>query len=138
MDIKKLFAKLINRETIVYGIFGILTTLLNIILFDVLIYFHMEYKMANLITLVVVKLAAYVCNKHFVYRSHCKNFAELCKEILRFIFARGATALVDYFGLILLIEVGCLDKSISKVIVTVLVIIINYVVGKTHVFKSVD
>ena len=138
MGIKKIFAKLVNRETIAYGIFGVLTTLLNIVLFNVLLYVDMEYKIANLITLVVVKLAAYVCNKNFVYKSRCKNFTELCKEFLRFVFARGATALIDYFGLIFLVEVMLLNKSFSKVFVTVLVIVINYVVGKTHVFKSVD
>ena len=138
MDIKKLFCKVVNRETISYGIFGVVTTLLNIFLFNALLYFAVEYKVANLVTLVVVKLAAYVLNKNFVYRSHCENFLELCKEIIRFVFARGATALIDYFGLILLVEVIHLEKLPSKVFVTVLVIVINYVVGKTHVFKSVD
>lgn len=128
--------KIINRETILYGIFGVLTSLLNYFLFKFLLECSLDYKIANLITLIVVKLAAYICNKNFVFKSHCESFPELCKEVLRFVFARGATALIDYFGLILLVELFHFNKLYSKIFVTVLVIIINYVVGKKHVFKS--
>lgn len=136
MDLKKCIKKVINRETILYGIFGVLTSLLNYFLFKALLGLGMDYRLGNLITLIVVKLAAYICNKNFVFKSHCESFLELCKEVLRFVFARGATALIDYFGLILLVELFRFDKLYSKIFVTVLVIVINYVVGKKHVFKA--
>jgi len=127
--------KLINRETILYGVFGILTSLLNYFLFKFLLS-AMDYKLANIITLIVVKLAAYICNKNFVFKSHCDTFLELCKEMIRFVFARGATALIDYFGLILLVELFHFNELHSKIFVTILVIVINYIVGKKHVFKD--
>lgn len=136
MDLKRYIKKVINRETILYGIFGVLTSLLNFFLFKALLSMGMDYKLGNLITLIVVKLTAYICNKNFVFKSHCESFFELCKEVFRFVFARGATALIDYFGLILLVEIFQFDKLYSKIFVTVLVIIINYVVGKKHVFKA--
>ena len=135
--IEKIIKKSINKETILYGIFGVATSVLNILLFRVLIIANVEYKIANLITLIVVKLAAYLCNKNFVFHSKCANFWELIKEFFRFLIARGATALIDYFGLIILVEAFDLNKTISKIFITVLVIIINYFVGKKHVFKSV-
>ena len=134
--IEKILKKSVNRETILYGVFGVATSVLNVILFQALLAIHMEYKIANLITLIVVKLAAYLCNKNFVFCSKCANFLELVKEFIRFLIARGATALIDYFGLILLVEVFDANKTISKVFITVLVIVINYFVGKKHVFKS--
>jgi len=127
--------KLINSETILYGVFGILTSLLNYFLFKFLLS-AMDYKLANIITLIVVKLAAYICNKNFVFKSHCDTFLELCKEMIRFVFARGATALIDYFGLILLVELFHFNELHSKIFVTILVIVINYIVGKKHVFKD--
>ena len=45
--------------------------------------------------------------------------------------------LIDYFGLIALVEICGFDKIISKIFLTVLVIVINYFVGKKHVFKSI-
>lgn len=136
MKLKKLFSKVVNKETILYAVFGVLTSLLNIFLFKLLITVNMEYTVANLITLIVVKLTAYVCNKLFVFESRNENLAGFLLEFLRFLIARGATALLDYFGLIFLVEVCHWDKTIGKVFVTVFVIILNYILGKTAVFKD--
>ncbi|NLI52704.1 MAG: GtrA family protein [Clostridiales bacterium] len=133
---KRLLKRILNRETILYAVFGVATSLENVALFQTLLWTGLDYKVGNIITLVVVKLTAYVLNKLFVFRSHCKNFGGLCMEVLRFVLARGATMLVDYFGLIFLVEVLHADKLIGKVIVTALVIILNYILGKLIVFKD--
>ena len=134
--IERLLGKVINRETVLYGVFGVGTSVLNVVLFSGLLAAGMPYKIANVITLVVVKLAAYVCNKNFVFQSHCANLRELLGEFGRFVVARGATALIDYFGLILMVDLLLLPKVPSKVFLTVFVILINYFVGKSHVFKN--
>ncbi len=132
-----MLGKIINRETVLYGIFGVLTSLLNIALFKILLILSVEYKIANFFTLIVVKLVAYICNKNFVFQSKTGDWIELAKEFGRFIIARGTTMLIDYFGLIALVEICGFDKIISKIFLTVLVIVINYFVGKKHVFKSI-
>ena len=132
--IKKLF----NRETSMYAVFGVLTSIENVVLFRILLAFGIEYRIANLITLIVVKLTAYVCNKNFVFKSHCESIWALLAELGRFVFWRGATALIDYFGLILLVELLHMPKLPGKIIVTVLVIVINYITGKKQVFKSTE
>ncbi len=132
---KKFIKKFVNRETVLYGVFGVGTSVLNVVLFRILI-IVMDYKVANLITLIVVKLAAYLCNKNFVFRSKCANFQELVKEFVRYVITRGATALIDYFGLILLVEVCKANTMISKIVITALVVVINYFLGKKHVFKA--
>lgn len=131
-----MLGKIINRETVLYGIFGVLTSLLNIALFKILLMLSVEYKIANFFTLIVVKLAAYICNKNFVFQSKTGNRMELAQEFGRFIIARGATMLIDYIGLIAFVEICGFDKMISKTFLTVLVVVINYFVGKKHVFKA--
>ena len=131
-----MLGKIINRETVLYGIFGVLTSLLNIALFKILLMLSVEYKIANFFTLIVVKLVAYICNKNFVFQSKTGNWIELAKEFGRFIIARGATMLIDYLGLIALVEICGFEKMPSKIFLTVLVIVINYFVGKKHVFKA--
>lgn len=133
-SINKYFNKIVNKETILYGIFGILTTVLNIGLYEVLVGFNLNYKAANLIALVVVKLVAYVVNKLFVFKSNTDNLLELCQEFSRYVVTRGATMLIDYFGLILLVEYFGYNKSICKYVITIIVIIINYFLGKKHVY----
>ena len=126
--IKKLF----NRETSMYAVFGVLTSIENVVLFRILLAFGIEYRIANLITLIVVKLTAYVCNKNFVFKSHCESIWALLAELGRFVFWRGATALIDY------LELLHMPKLPGKIIVTVLVIVINYITGKKQVFKSTE
>ncbi|SDB53386.1 Putative flippase GtrA (transmembrane translocase of bactoprenol-linked glucose) [Pseudobutyrivibrio sp. YE44] len=133
---EKILKKLVNRETMLYTIFGVLTSLQNIAMFAILLKLGMAYKVANIITLITVKLTAYLCNKNFVFKSHCANLWELTKEFARFVFWRGATMLLDYFGLIFLVEIVKMPELIGKVIMTVFVIAVNYVTGKRHVFKN--
>lgn len=135
-NISTYFKKLVNKETILYSIFGVLTTVLNIGLYEVLIRFSMNYKMANFITLIVTKLVAYMVNKVFVFESKTENYLELIKEFGRFVVARGVTMLIDYFGLIMLVDYLGYNKSICKYITTILVVIINYFLGKKHVFVN--
>lgn len=128
--------KFVNREMILYVFFGIVTSIENIILFKLLLTFQLEYQIANLVTLIVVKITAYVCNKNFVFKSKTGSRIGLLKEFLRFVIARGATMLIDYFGLICAVELLNFDMFYSKCFFTILVIIINYFVGKKHVFKT--
>lgn len=134
--IKKIRQKFVNRETVLYAIFGVLTSVLNVVMFKLLLMTSLSYKVANLITLIVVKVTAYICNKNIVFKSKCANMLELLKEIGRFIIARGATMLIDYFGLIIMVDLIDLPKVPSKIFITVFVIVINYVIGKKHVFKN--
>ena len=72
--------RIINRETVLYGIVGVGTSVLNVFLFQALSMSGMDYRYANFITLVIVKLAAYVCNKNLVFQSHTGNLRELFGE----------------------------------------------------------
>ncbi len=133
---KKILKELTKKEVRLYAIFGVLTSVLNVALFWVLCQIGLVYFVANLITLIIVKLTAYICNKNFVFKSKCNNLSELSKEFGRFVIWRGLTMLLDYFGLIFLVEaLGC-DKTTSKIFVTILVIAINYITGKNRVFKN--
>lgn len=128
--------KFINQETISFVFFGLLTSALNIALFYILTKVGMHYQLANAITLVVTKLAAYVCNKFWVFHSKTETFAAFISEFGRYFVSRLFTFFVDYFGLIFLVEVCQFPKFISKCAVAVLVVLINYILGKKAVFRK--
>ena len=128
--------KLLTREIILYIVFGVLTSIINVVSFYFLCMLGIDYLISNLIALVITKLSAYLCNKYYVFKTKCENIYELIKEFTSFFLSRAFTLLIDYFGLILLIEVFNIDKVISKVIVTIIVVIINYVLAKKYVFKK--
>lgn len=123
-------------ELVRYGFAGVTTTMVNLLLYHLFLFCGMDYRLGNLLALVGSKTYGYLVNKIFVFRSHCKNTKELLVEILSFIGARGLTGLIDYFGLIFMVEIIGVGKIVSKYIIQVLVIILNYVMGKFFVFKD--
>lgn len=132
--IKELLNK--YKEFIKYGIGGGITTLLHLVLFWVLIKFGLKYYIANIITLITIKTIAYFINKIFVFKSKCNNKKELLSEIIKYILSRLFTMIIDYFGLILLVEVFKINELVGKIIVLIVVVIINYFLCKKIVYKK--
>lgn len=132
--------KQINRKKlkklIMYFVFGISTTLVNILIYHGLILFQMDYKIANLFAVILGKLYAYVTNKKFVFCSRCSSSKELIKEFLRFAYARGITGLIDYLGLIIAVEYFHTDIIITKYAIQFIIIILNYFFSQQIVFKK--
>ena len=95
-----------------------------------------DYKTANIITLIANRFFCYITNKIFVFRTKCDDWQQLIKEIVLFILARSVTFLMDYFGVVLLVEVIGIKSFISKAVLMVLVVLTNYLSGKWFVFKK--
>lgn len=128
--------RLINGETVRFAIGGVGTTLLNIGVYRALLFAGMAFQSANLIAIVVAKIAAYFVNKLFVFRAKTAGAKASLLEVFRYVYTRGFTMLIDYFGLILLVNVLGGDEKYMKYITTVVVVIINYLLGKFLVFKK--
>ena len=124
--------RIVNQELSLYILWGVITSGLNIGLFALLQLIISNYKIANIITLIVVKIIAYFCNKYFVFKVKEKSI----KEFFKYVLARLFTLLIDYIGLIVLIDYICIPKIISKTIIVFLVVIINYIFSKYYVFNS--
>lgn len=133
--IKKLWKKIWNKEFISYAFWGLTTTILNIVLYALLCYL-MEYWIANIIAIVTCKVYGYFTNKFIVFKSKCENFVAVLKELIMYIVTTGFSGLIDFFGVILLVEVMTVDEQISKYIITMVVILVNYVLRKKLVFKK--
>ena len=130
------FSKLVNRETVTYAVFGVATAAVNLLTYRGLLLLALDYRVSNLVALVFSKLFAYVANKRYVFRSKTESFGAFMGEFLRFAATRGATALIDYFGLILLVERFHMDEKLGKYIVIIVVVVLNYVLGKKLVFTK--
>lgn len=134
--IKVLLRKLFTREVVTYGIVGVCTTVVNILLFQGLVYLGTGYRPANAIAIAAAVIFAYAANKLIVFRTHVKGFVQLLQEMLRFVSARAFTGVLDYALLIVAVELLKLDSVLSKYAIQIIVIILNYILGKFHVFKG--
>lgn len=138
MKLKEWIVKIFSVEILRYGIAGGCVTFSNALFYFLFLRIGMVYTVANIISLILSKAVGYAMNKFWVYKSRCASFREAFFELLRFIGARGFTGLVDFLGVILLVEVFDCGERISKIILMFLVIILNYVLGKRAVFVKRD
>ena len=139
------------KELIIYGIFGVGTTLVNFLtykLFNVLLGVE-YYLVSNIIAWFVSVIFAYVTNKLFVFESKSWNVRVVAKEVPSFFAARVFSFLVEEAGLFLLVDIlGMEDfgvdilgftisgNMISKVILAVVVVVLNYFFSKFVVFRK--
>lgn len=149
--IKALFKKLVNRETVTYVIFGVLTTLVNLVVFkgcDVL-FKGEHYLVSNSVAWVAAVAFAYVTNKLFVFESKSWRFDVIKKEIPSFLGARIASYFIEQAGLWFFVEILSFDEKVfdfivvklsgkitAKLIIGVVVVVINYVLSKFMIFAK--
>lgn len=123
------------KEVLWYGFFGVLTTLINIISFDLLDKAGVSVYLANFIAWVLSVLFAFITNKLFVFESKSFKMKIVFKEMGSFFLARVVSLGIDMAGMYVLLDIFKVKKMISKIIVNVIVIIANYVFSKLFVFK---
>jgi len=99
---------------------------------------------ANVLSWVCAVVFAFVTNKLWVFRSKSWAADVWIKELGSFISARIATGVLEIAGVPFLIWLG-LDQTVlgiegmaAKMIVSIAVVILNYVLSKLFIFKSKD
>lgn len=121
------------RELLMYLVFGVLTTLINIIVFMLCRCFSINLYISNGIAWFLSVLFAFFTNKFIVFESNSKvNF----KEMTLFYGSRILSLLFDMGIMYLLLQVLSVNELISKIISNVVVIILNYIFSKLFVFKK--
>ena len=147
-QLKGLMKKVFSKEVISYLIFGVLTTLVNIVISYILkAFFHMEENIASTIGIVVSILFAYFTNRKWVFHSLAHTVKEKWIEFGKFILGRSFTMVVEIVGVFLLTSVFYLFYNIfsdniafliDKCIITVIVIILNLFISKFFAFKNLS
>ncbi len=136
-QLKDLIKKICNKEVVFYAIFGVLTTLVNIGSFYVMTsIFNFEENIANIIAISLSVIFAYFTNRSLVFHSEATEFREKVVEFCKFILGRLFTMAVEYIGCALLFKYAPIAPIISKCMITVIVIILNFFISKFFAFKK--
>lgn len=131
------FPKLINRETILYIVFGVVTTIVNILSFQICInWAGMEALVANTVAWVLSVLVAYTTNKIFVFESRTIGLIPFLREIGLFFAARLLSFGFDELGIWLMVDVAHIHSGLSKVATNIVVLILNYLFSKWFIFTK--
>ena len=147
---KELLKKIFNRETILYVVFGAMTTLVNYAVFYVLDRLFGMTHVSNVAAWVAAVSFAYVTNKLFVFESKSWAPAVVRKEVVGFAGARLFSLGVEELGLLIFINFCHFDrfvwrvtpgfsvggKMLTKIGLSVIVLVMNYVFSKFIIFRN--
>ena len=161
--IGKLINRFVTKEFITYIVFGVLTTILNFAVYQgfhelflaigwegtlhnimpdnefIRQVFENEdpcYLDANSIAWVAGVIFAFITNKLWVFESKSWKPSIAIKEFVSFTGARIFSFVVETIMMFVFVSIIHFDALISKLIVGVVVIILNYIFSKLFIFKK--
>lgn len=131
------------KEIIMYVIFGALTTVVNWAVYTLLVHYtNAGITLSNAAAWIVSVIFAFITNKIWVFESKSTKANMIIKELFSFITSRAVTGAMEIICVPLLVKIGLnqtifgIEGAWSKLIVSVAVVILNYVFSKLIVFKK--
>ena len=139
------------KELIIYVVFGLLTTVVNLSVFELFtrLLGAERYLITNIIAWFAAVVFAYVTNKLWVFESKSWSIRTVTKEASSFFAARVLTLGIEEAGLFILVDLCSFSELslkilsleisgelIAKAFVAVIVVIVNYIISKLVVFRK--
>lgn len=126
-----------HKSFIAYGVFGVLTTIVNIVVYNFSYNSAgLSNTLSNVIAWVLAVTFAYLTNKVWVFGSTSWKWEVLKKEVVAFISCRLATGILDIVIMYICVDVMQWNALLMKISSNVLVIILNYIFSKLVIFKK--
>ncbi|NLM66669.1 MAG: GtrA family protein [Enterococcus sp.] len=125
------------KEIRLYLIFGVLTTVVNFLVFyvtkDLL---ALNLVVSNTISWLLSVVFAFITNKKWVFGSNDKRWQTTLQELFKFIFYRLLSFGLDMGSLIVMIDYLKFGDYFAKLISQFFVIVANFLFSKWLVFKK--
>ncbi len=146
--VKRMFFK--YKEIIMYLIFGVLTTVVSWgsyaiferVFKNAIVDVNVLVAVANVLSWVTAVIFAYITNKLFVFESKSFKPTTVFKEMGLFVGSRLVSGAVEWVGVPFLVWIGLnqtifgIEGMVAKVLVSVIVVILNYILSKLIVFRK--
>lgn len=135
MNLKKLYER--YKDVIPYLFFGVCTTVVNIAVYWLLVYW-IGYKTmpSTVIAWIASVFFAYVTNRKWVFHSEANGINAISREIGSFFMCRLATGVADWACMWVFVEVLNFNDVLIKILANILVIVLNYVASKLFIFRK--
>lgn len=128
---------MLRRSVVLYVLFGVLTTLLNTVVYYVLYdVFGCANVMATVFAWFLSVIFAFITNKYFVFSSKSWNVAVMLKELRDFFTCRILTGLLDVGMMYVMVDKLHGDALFWKLASNGIVIVLNYIASKFVVFAK--
>ena len=125
-----------DLTVVMYLVFGVLTTLVDWVAYRVLRLSGLGYMFSNVAAWGAAVVFAFVTNKFMVFNSKSVDRLVIIKEFISFVGARVFSLLLQLAGIELMIDYANINEYIAKAVMTVVVVVCNYVFSKLFIFKD--
>ena len=125
-----------DLTVVMYLVFGVLTTLVDWVAYRVLRLSGLGYMFSNVAAWGAAVVFAFVTNKFMVFNSKSVDRLIIIKEFISFVGARVFSLLLQLAGIELMIGYANINEYIAKAVMTVVVVVCNYVFSKLFIFKD--
>ena len=129
--IKKLFYK--YEKFIKFAIVGFGNLFISLVTYYLLVFFSINYQIANIGGFITGSLNGYIWNRVWVFKNSKKNLSSIVKFYLAYL----STWLLSAILLYIWIEVFNISDKIAPIINVVITTPINYLLNKYWVFKKI-
>ena len=125
------------ESVLLYLIFGVLTTFVNIVVYYILFnHVLLSNILSNGIAWVAAVIFAFITNKIWVFKSKTLEIEQVIKELIAFFSARLSTGLLDMAIMYVGVDLLKVNSIYSKIISGVVVVILNYIFSKLFIFRK--
>ncbi|NLH01882.1 MAG: GtrA family protein [Clostridiales bacterium] len=131
------------RELTMYCIFGVSTTIVNWLIYSICVaVLSIDLYTSGIIAWIVAVIVAFVTNKLWVFESKSWEYRTVLAEALTFFGGRIATGALEVVAVPALVKWGFdfvlfgVDGLPAKILVSVTIVILNYLLSKFVSFRS--
>ena len=124
-------------DILMYLIFGVLTTVVNYIVFlPIYNLLGISATVSNAIAWVVAVAFAFLTNKPFVFRSNDWSWKTVGPELTKVVSCRIGSGVMETLILLVTVDILGWNGNLWKLVTNVMVVIVNYFGSKLLVFKK--
>ena len=139
--------KWLTKEVKNYLFYGVLTTIVNYVVFAIGLYFMGEDMVlwVNTIAFICATVFAFITNKIYVFQNATNGWTQIIYEFGQFVFARLFSMGVEQVGLFVCVEwleisqydfMGLNGLMIAKIVLSFVSVLLNYAASKFLIFKN--
>ncbi len=119
-----------------YSLHGIGTTIISLSTYQLLLVIKVNYLLAFTISWLLANSYAYFSTRKIVFESTADTAKLIFKEYFEFMFGRFLTYIFNYIGLYIAVSKLNFHPFYSNVVISMIVIVLNYFVGAFIMKKS--
>ena len=127
----------IHKSTILYLIFGVSSTVINMIIYyicyDIM---RINNVVSTLLAWIAAVIFAFITNKQLVFGSESWDFKTLKDEVIKFTGCRIATGLLDIIFMYGAVDLLRMNALIMKFISNIIVVVLNYIASRLIIFTN--